>query len=141
MLQNRASSLQIQTFSIRFPFDSTFNEVIEKVRSGRMRRFRCIVEYLQAVNIRKWLKRLHRTNGDMSPDFLRQIPQHSISEEVWTDLSIKIEVTTRRSASTFLLHVRLLQDFELTIVDDLFEVKLFQNYCVKTIEAVSQMFF
>ena len=31
MLQNRASYLQVNSFSIRFPFDSTFNEVIEKV--------------------------------------------------------------------------------------------------------------
>lgn len=31
MIRNRASSLEVQTFSIRFPFDSTFNEVIEKV--------------------------------------------------------------------------------------------------------------
>jgi hypothetical protein len=31
MLHNRASLLQIDSFSIRFPFDSTFNEVVEKV--------------------------------------------------------------------------------------------------------------
>ena len=31
MLQNRASLVEINSFSIRFPFDSTFNEVIEKV--------------------------------------------------------------------------------------------------------------
>ena len=44
------------------------------------------------INIRKWLKRLHRTNGDMSSDFLQQVPQHTVSDEVWTDLSIKINV-------------------------------------------------
>jgi len=31
MLHNRASLIEINSFSIRFPFDSTFNEVIEKV--------------------------------------------------------------------------------------------------------------
>jgi hypothetical protein len=31
MLHNRASLLQIDLFSICFPFDSTFNEVVEKV--------------------------------------------------------------------------------------------------------------
>lgn len=31
MLRNRASFVEINSFSIRFPFDSTFNEVIEKV--------------------------------------------------------------------------------------------------------------
>ncbi|CAF0826292.1 unnamed protein product [Rotaria sp. Silwood1] len=95
MLHNRASLLQINSFSIHFPFDSTFNEVIEKF-----------------INIRKWLKRLHKTNGDMSSTFLSQVPKHTISNEVWTDLSIKIN------------------EFELTIIDDLFEVKLFQNYCL-----------
>ncbi|CAF2397629.1 unnamed protein product [Rotaria sp. Silwood2] len=95
MLHNRASLLQINSFSIHFPFDSTFNEVIEKF-----------------INIRKWIKRLHKTNGDMSSTFLSQVPKHTIPNEVWTDLSIKIN------------------EFELTIIDDLFEVKLFQNYCL-----------
>jgi len=31
MLHNRASLVEINSFSIRFPFDSTFNEVVEKV--------------------------------------------------------------------------------------------------------------
>lgn len=31
MLHNRASLVEINSFSIRFPFDSTFNEVNEKV--------------------------------------------------------------------------------------------------------------
>ncbi|CAF0759960.1 unnamed protein product [Adineta ricciae] len=95
MIQNRASLIQINSFSIRFPFDSTFNEVVEKL-----------------VNIRKWLKRIHNHNGDMSTNFLNEIPRHSISNDVWTDLSIKVN------------------DFELAITDDLFEVKLFQNYCL-----------
>ncbi|CAF1097053.1 unnamed protein product, partial [Rotaria sordida] len=95
MLHNRASLLQINSFSIHFPFDSTFNEVMEKF-----------------INIRKWLKRLHKANGDMSSTFLSQVPKHTVSNEVWTDLSIKIN------------------EFELTIIDDLFEVKLFQNYCL-----------
>ncbi|CAF1993052.1 unnamed protein product [Rotaria magnacalcarata] len=95
MLHNRASLLQINSFSIHFPFESTFNEVLEKV-----------------VNIRKWLRRLHRTGGDMTSTFLSHVPTHLILEDVWTDLSIKIN------------------EFELTIIDDLFEVKLFQNYCL-----------
>ncbi|UJR27464.1 hypothetical protein I4U23_008751 [Adineta vaga] len=95
MIHNRASLIQINSFSIRFPFDSTFNEVVEKL-----------------VNIRKWLKRIHNNNGDMSSNFLNDIPRHTISNDVWTDLSIKVN------------------DFELTITDDLFEVKLFQNYCL-----------
>ncbi|CAF1319950.1 unnamed protein product [Adineta steineri] len=95
MPHNRASLVEINSFSIRFPFDSTFNEVVEKL-----------------VNIRKWLKRIHNHNGDMSSKFLNEIPKHKISNEVWTDLSIKIN------------------DFELAIIDDLFEVKLFQNYCL-----------
>lgn len=28
----------------------------------------------------------------MSTDFLKEIPKHNISDEVWTDLSIKINV-------------------------------------------------
>jgi hypothetical protein len=31
MVHNRASLIEINSFSIRFPFDSTFNEVVEKV--------------------------------------------------------------------------------------------------------------
>ena len=31
MLRNRASLVEINLFSIRFPFDSTFNAVVEKV--------------------------------------------------------------------------------------------------------------
>jgi len=38
------------------------------------------------------LERLHRTNGDMSTDFLQEVPKHTISNDVWTDLSIKINV-------------------------------------------------
>ncbi|CAF4204027.1 unnamed protein product, partial [Rotaria magnacalcarata] len=67
MLHNRASLLQINSFSIHFPFESTFNEVLEKV-----------------VNIRKWLRRLHRTGGDMTSTFLSHVPTHLILEDVWT---------------------------------------------------------
>jgi len=31
MLHNRASLVEINSFAIRFPFDSTFSEVVEKV--------------------------------------------------------------------------------------------------------------
>ena len=36
MIQNRASLLEINTISICFPFDSTFNDVIEKVRRNTL---------------------------------------------------------------------------------------------------------
>ena len=43
MLHNRASLLEIDSFSICFPFDSTFNEVIEKVYLKIKKRNTCEV--------------------------------------------------------------------------------------------------
>ena len=83
------------------------------------------------VNIRKWLKRIHNHNGDMSSNFLNEIPRHSISNDVWTDLSIKVNVSVCTPWNIFSNAIFcLFKDFELAITDDLFEVKLFQNYCV-----------
>jgi hypothetical protein len=68
----------------------------------------------------------------MSSDFLKEIPQHSISNDVWTDLSIKINVCLYPFSQIWnSICFFFVKDFELTITDDLFEVKLFQNYCVR----------
>lgn len=93
MLQNRASLLQISSFSIRFPFDSTFNEVLEKVYFDIKKYF--LIKFsisFQFVNIRKWLKRLHYYDDGMSSAYISKVPRHKVSNEVWTDLSIKINV-------------------------------------------------
>ena len=37
MMQNRASLVEINTISIYFPFDSAFNDVVEKVRRDTAR--------------------------------------------------------------------------------------------------------